>query len=86
MNTIDLGHIRLEIDIESTLKFYASQNGFVCDCPDCLNYVGNIANVQQSLGGLDKEIGIDLFKDVGQGMDELTPHDNDDGHLDVIPY
>jgi hypothetical protein len=86
MKTINLGHIRLEVDVESTEKFYASQNGFVCDCPDCTNYVNNISYVQKSLDGLDKEIGVDLLKDVGQGMDELMPHDYDDRHLDVIPY
>jgi hypothetical protein len=86
MKTIDLAHIRLEIDVESTKKFYASQNGFVCDCPDCTNYISNIPHVQKSLDGLDKEIGFDLHKDVGQGMDELMPHDYDDSHLDVIPY
>ena len=86
MKTIELGHIRLEIDVESTKKFYASQNGFVCDCPDCTNYVNNISHVEKSLDGLDKEIGFDLNKDVGQGMDELMPHDYDDSHLDVVPY
>jgi len=35
------------------------------------------------LDGLDREIGINLLKDVGQGMDELIPHDYDNCHLDV---
>lgn len=86
MKTINLGHIRLEVDAESTEKFYASQNGFVCDCPDCTNYINNVPHVQESLDGLDSAIGFDLLKDVGQGMDELMPHDNEDSHLDVIPY
>jgi hypothetical protein len=85
MKTIDLRHIKLEIDVESTKKFYNNQKGFVCECPDCTNYVNNISHLQKSLDGLDKEIGFDLHKDVGQGMDELMPHDNEDSHLDVIP-
>lgn len=86
MKTIHIGHIRLEIDVESTKKFYASQNEFDCDCPDCTNYRNNISHVIKSLSGLDKEIGLDLHKDVGQGMDELMPHDYEDSHLDLIPY
>ena len=38
------------------------------------------------LNGLEKQLGIDLTKAVGQGMDELMPHDYDDYHLYVIPY
>ena len=38
------------------------------------------------MNGLDEKLGIDLSKDVGQGMDELTPHDYDEYQLYVIPY
>ncbi|MEZ4951685.1 MAG: hypothetical protein R2879_04540 [Saprospiraceae bacterium] len=86
MKTINFGHIKLEIDIESTEKFYESQKGFVCDCPNCIHFVNNIPNLQKALEGLDKEMGIDLTKAVGQGMDELMPHDYNDNHLDMIPY
>jgi len=86
MKTIRLGNIILKVDVERTSQFYVRQNGFVCDCPDCTNYVKNIPNIQNSLNGLDNELGIDLYKAVGQGMDELMPHDYVDSHLDVIPY
>jgi hypothetical protein len=86
MTTVELGNIKLEIDRIETEKFYATQNGFVCDCPDCLNYVSKISNVKSELNGLDKKLGIDLTKAVGQGMDELMPHDYDNHHLYVIPY
>jgi len=86
MTTIELGNIKLEIDRIETEKFYAIQNGFICDCPDCVNYVSKISDVQSELNGLDKKLGIDLSKAVGQGMDELMPHDYDNHHLYVIPY
>jgi hypothetical protein len=86
MKTLKLGNITLKVDVERTRQFYDNQNGFICDCPDCTNYVNNIPNIQNSLNGLDKKLGIDLYKAVGQGMDELMPHDYEAGHLDVIPY
>ena len=86
MTTVELGNIKLEIDRIATEKFYKSQNGFICDCPDCVNYVSKISDVQSELNGLEKELGIDLTKAVGQGMDELMPHDYDNHHLYVIPY
>jgi|GEM_PF-2224475 len=86
MKTVELGNIRLEVDNIETKKFYETQNGFICDCSDCVNYVSKISNVQSSLNGIEKQIGIDLTKDVGQGMDELMPHDYDNHHLYVIPY
>lgn len=86
MTTIKLGNIKLEIERIETEKFYATQNGFICDCPDCLNYVGKISDVQSELNGLDKKLGIDLTKAVGQGMDELMPHDYENHHLYVVPY
>jgi len=49
-------------------------------------YVSKISDVKPELNGLDKQLGIDLTKDVGQGMDELIPHDYDNHHLYVIPY
>jgi len=86
MTTIELGNIKLEIDRIETEKFYATQNGFICDCPDCVNYLSKISDVKSELNGLDKKLGIDLTKAVGQGMDELIPHDYDNHHLYVIPY
>ena len=86
MTTIELGNIKLEIDRIETEKFYATQNGFICDCLDCVNYVSKISDVKSELNGIDKKLGIDLTKAVGQGMDELMPHDYDNHHLYVIPY
>ncbi|UZO79653.1 hypothetical protein NBT05_11895 [Aquimarina sp. ERC-38] len=86
MITVELGNIKLEIDRIATEKFYKSQSGFICDCPDCVNYVNKISKVQSDLNGLEKQLGIDLTKDVGQGMDEFMPHDYDNHHLYVIPY
>ena len=86
MTTVELGNIKLEIDRIETEKFYKSQNGFICDCPDCVNYVSKISDVQSELNGIEEQLGIDLTKDVGQGMDELMPHDYDNHHLYVIPY
>ena len=86
MTTLELGNIKLEIDRIETEKFYQTQNGFICDCPDCVNYVSKISDVQLQLNGLEKELGIDLSKAVGQGMDELMPHDYENHHLYVVPY
>jgi hypothetical protein len=86
MTTIELGNIKLEIDRIETEKFYATQNGFICDCPDCVNYVSKISDVKSELNGLEKKLGIDLTKAVGQRMDELMPHDYDNHHLYVVPY
>ncbi len=86
MTTVELGNIKLEIDQIETEKFYETQNGFICDCPDCVNYVSKISDVQSELNKLEKKLGIDLTKDVGQGIDELMPHDFDNYHLYVIPY
>jgi len=36
MIALELGNIKLEIDRIETEKFYATQNGFICDCPDCV--------------------------------------------------
>lgn len=83
---VELGNIELEIDRIETEKFYATQNGFICNCPDCLNYVSKISDVKSELNGLDDKLGIDLTKAVGQGMDELMPHDYENHHLYVIPY
>jgi len=86
MTILELGNIKLEIDRIATENFYKSQNGFICDCNDCVNYVSKIPDIQSELNGLEKQLGIDLTKDVGQGMDELMPHDYDNHHLYVIPY
>ncbi|WP_165750245.1 hypothetical protein [Cellulophaga sp. Z1A5H] len=86
MKSVELGNIKLVVDSIETRKFYETQNGFVCNCPDCLDYVSKISNVQLELNGIDKEFGIDLYKAVGQGMDELMPHDYDGYHLYVVPY
>ena len=86
MKTIKLDNITLEIDEIRTEKFYKTQNIFVCDCSDCVNYLSKIPDVLNSLNGIDKNLGIDLKKAVGQGMDELMPHDFEDYHLYVIPY
>ena len=86
MKIVELGNIKLEIDKIETEKFYENQNGFICDCPDCLNYVSKLPDIKLELNGIEKEFGIDLTKAVGQGMDELMPHDYDDYHLYVIPY
>ena len=86
MTTVELGNIKLEVDKKETQKFYATQNGFVCDCPDCLNYVSKISDVKAELNGIEDELGIDLTKAVGQGMDELMPHDYENHHLYVVPY
>ena len=48
--------------------------------------MSKISEVKSELNGLDKKLGIDLAKAVGQGMDELMPHDYDNHHLYVIPY
>jgi hypothetical protein len=86
MKTLELGNIKFEIDQLETARFYSTQNGFICDCPNCLNYVSKISNVKSELNGLDIEFGIDLTKDVGQGMDELMPHHYDAYNLYVVPY
>lgn len=86
MNTIELGNITLEIENEKTEKFYESQNGFICECKDCINYKSKIPEVHKLIGELVTKSGIDLTKDVGQGTDELQPIDLEDYHLDLIPY
>ena len=86
MKTIKIENVTLEIDEKRTEKFYKTQNTFVCDCSDCLNYLSKIPDVLDSLNGIDKKLGIDLNKAVGQGMDELMPHDFEEYHLYVVPY
>ena len=86
METIELGNIEIRFDVEKNKKFYITQLGFTCDCEDCLNYVEKIPRVKSLLKGLDNILGIDLTKDVGQGMDELMPHDFKDHNLYVVPY
>lgn len=86
MKTIKIENITLEIDENKTENFYKTQNTFVCDCSDCVNYLSKIPDVLNSLNGIEKSLGIDLKKAVGQGMDELMPHDFGDYHLYVIPY
>ncbi|MFT6845877.1 MAG: hypothetical protein ACJAUV_002077 [Flavobacteriales bacterium] len=86
METLKLGNIEIEYNSDITREFYSKQDGFCCDCPDCLNYVDKLTIVKNLMKGLDEKLGLDLSKDVGQGMDELMPHDNDDHHLYVIPY
>ena len=86
MNNIILKNISIFIDVDSTRQFYNSQTGFACDCIDCTTYVKNIPNVKKLFNGLDDELGIDLYKDVGKDIDELMQHDFEDYHLDVIPY
>lgn len=86
MKTLKLGNLEIEFDSDNTRRFYAKQNGFVCNCPNCLNYVDKLSTVKNLMNGLDEKIGIDLSKDVGQGMDELMPQNNEDHCLYVIPY
>ncbi|OFZ07979.1 MAG: hypothetical protein A3D92_14360 [Bacteroidetes bacterium RIFCSPHIGHO2_02_FULL_44_7] len=86
MTALELGNITIEVDKAQTKEFYARQNGFTCTCRYCLNYVEKIGIVGELLNGLDLDLGIDLRKNVGQGMDELMGHDNDDHCLFVIPY
>lgn len=86
MTRVELDNITIEVDKTQTEEFYKNQNGFTCTCVHCLNYVEKTGILHSLLNGLDLELGIDLTKDVGQGMDELMSHDNDDHHLYVIPY
>ena len=83
---LKLGDIEIEFNIRNNQKFYSSQDGFTCDCLDCLNYVTKLPKIKSLMKGLDEKFGIDLSKDVGQGMDELMPHDRKDHHLYVVPY
>lgn len=86
MNAIQLDNITLEVDTEETRAFYNTQNEFVCDCYDCTNYKHRLTEVRTFLDGLDQELGIDLTRDVGQGMDELMPHEYEKHRLYLIPY
>jgi hypothetical protein len=86
METLKLENIEIEYNSDKNREFYSNQDGFCCDCPDCLNYVEKLSVVKDLMNGLDEKLGIDLSKDVGQGMDELMPHDNEDHHLYVVPY
>jgi hypothetical protein len=86
METLKLGDIEIEYSSDINRAFYARQDGFYCDCPDCLNYLDKLPIVKNLMNGLDEKLGIDLSKDVGQGMDELMPHDSKDHRLYVIPY
>lgn len=86
MKTIELGHIKIEVDDIRTKKFYETQTGFTCDCSNCQNYVEDIPDIQNLLNGIDEKLGIDLTKDVGQGMDELMPNDYENYCLAVAPY
>lgn len=86
MKTLKLGNIEIQFDVKKNTSFYRSQNGFTCDCPFCINYVKEILTVKELLQGLDETLGIDLTKDVGQGMDELMSHDNENHCLYVVPY
>lgn len=86
MKTIEIGNIAIQFDYDKTKNFYTTQYEFGCDCPDCLNYVDKYSVVKDLIQGLDEELGIDLSKDVGQGIDELMPHDNEDHCLYIIPY
>lgn len=86
MNKIILGNIEIEFDSKKNKEFYSLQNKFSCECPDCLNYVSKLGVLKKLMNGLDEKLNIDLSKDVGQGMDELMPHDMDNYSLLVIPY
>ena len=86
MEILEIGSFKLEFDSHRTRSFYTQQDGFTCTCRDCKNYVVQIPKVISLLQGLDEKLGIDLYKDVGQGMDELMPHDNEDHILYLIPY
>ncbi|XOV67666.1 MAG: hypothetical protein ACFHU9_00575 [Fluviicola sp.] len=86
MPRIILDNITIEVDKTRTEEFYKNHDGFSCPCPDCTSYVAKIDKVRRDLNGLDLELGIDLTKDVGQGMDELMGHENDNHHIYVIPY
>ena len=86
MKTIKFGNIEIEYDSTNTQKFYAKQYPFGCDCPDCLDYVNKLPTVKNLIKRFDVKLGIDITKDVGQGMDELVPINYDDHNLYVIPY
>ena len=86
MNTLKLDDIIIEFDKNKTSKFYQQQPNFICMCDDCINYVNHLSSVHELLENLDGELGIDLSKAVGQGMDELQPHDYDDHQMYLVPY
>lgn len=86
MTTIRLDHITIQADKTQTEAFYKNHNGFTCHCADCTTYAATIHHIRKRLNGLDLQLGIDLTKDVGQGMDELMGHDNGDHQLYVVPY
>jgi len=83
---IALNNIILEVDKAQTEEFYSQENGFVCTCPHCTTYPRKTDYIRKMLNGFDERLGIDLTKDVGQSMDELMGHDNDDHCLLVVPY
>lgn len=86
MKTLELGEMELQFDPQQNSSFYSKQVGFSCDCPYCLNFVEEVESVKKLMNGLDETLGIDLSKDVGQGMDELMAHDYKDHCLYVAPY
>jgi len=86
LEVLELGNIKIEFDSKLNREFYSQQKSFCCECQDCLNYVDKLQVVKNLMNGLDEKLGIDLSKDVGQGMDELYPHDREGHHLYVIPY
>ncbi len=81
-----MGDIKLIVDVEKTRAFYADKSGFVCDCKDCINYTRQYDLIKKVLDGIDDQLGIDISKDVGIGMEELMPHDYPNHHLYLIPY
>lgn len=86
MTQITIGNVNLNVDAQATFDYYLDKPTFICDCVDCQNYLGQIKSILNEFKGLDKELGIDLTKDVGIGSDELMPHDYDDHLLYVVPY
>lgn len=86
MTQIAIGNIILNVDVQSTVDYYMDKPTFICNCNDCQNYLGQLKSIINEFKGLDKELGIDLTKDVGIGSDELMPHHYEDHLLYVVPY
>lgn len=64
MNIYNLGGCHVELDIEETVKWYETSNGWGCDCSHCRNFLQLAKKRALSKNTLDvlDELGIPLEK------------------------
>ena len=76
---VDIGHFKLEVDVDRTREFYKTWHPITqdCDCASCKNYIKAIEVIPENVKHFFEKLGIDMYKEA----EVMIPLKVEDGKL-----